>query len=782
MSTQPVSKSHIKKPAVCCNYCNRNITDSTRILCTVCKEFELCVECFLAGAVLDHHTLNHPYRVIENLNFPILEESWTAEEELILLDAIESNGVDNWSKIQEVVASKTEQECRRHYHEYYCATTDLVPTRFLPEERMMVGFLRLDPTIKHEFVDKDGEKIDLTHYKRYRSTKHENCLLGHDEKDDDSELFNEDSSSAISSSKSGQSSRLSKAESNRKHETKASEEKTKHKANERSDSHRSHNETFNPLSAGYREKRGEMDVEYDQEAERFIADMTILPTDAPDALQLKIHTLHGYNRTIDERIRRKNFILDHGLLDYVRILKEEQLMGRFERLVLRRLKPFARFLTPGEWFGLQQGIVSEAKIRSQIAFWQRMKMNGITTIEEAALFVVALKREENEAPQRAVANPLLPGWKPYSKVLPPPPHSASSSSSSSPRKASTSGSINTRLKLTSSSSSSSSSSSTSSTTSLSSIRTTKSTPTSPAPKPFTLPLPLTSTHFTDAHTTEVVSLTPHTLSAQRNQSFIFTAPPMPQFKMTSSKAAAKAAAKAEEKKITTTSLSFPASPFSQSSLSPSASVSTSTSPSAASPSSASSSVSSSISPSLSSSVSFPPPTPIQPPSKNDSAAKADKADLTTTPIDPKEPVTRLVKEPLPVAQLPFLSDTEADADQRFPDIHEMDVTDPTLTRAYRLSARSNYREALDSSLGGQGGTGMLPQGEDERRHATRGLRSGSGSRYGSGGGGGGGGGERSRGMESGYGAADSVQNVKQRSLRSRNRGQKDEYPWTSNGL
>ena len=91
-SSSASSKTH----RVHCNYCRKEITNIVRIKCAVCRDVELCVECFGAGAELEPHRKDHAYRVVGNMNFPILTQDWGADEELLLLEGIELRGLGNW--------------------------------------------------------------------------------------------------------------------------------------------------------------------------------------------------------------------------------------------------------------------------------------------------------------------------------------------------------------------------------------------------------------------------------------------------------------------------------------------------------------------------------------------------------------------------------------------------------------------------------------------------------------------------------------------------------------
>ena len=56
-----------------------------------------------------------------------------------------------------------------------------------------------------------------------------------------------------------------------------------------------------------------------------------------------------------------------------------------EQDINNRLKPFARFLTPAEYDNLLQGLIKEARLRERIMELQKLRRNGVRTLEEAEL-------------------------------------------------------------------------------------------------------------------------------------------------------------------------------------------------------------------------------------------------------------------------------------------------------------------------------------------------------------------------------------------------------------
>lgn len=67
---------------------------------------------------------------------------------------------------------------------------------------------------------------------------------------------------------------------------------------------------------GYMPKRGDFDQEYDGDADTLLADLEYFDDDTEQDVRLKNEVIELYNARIDERIRRKKFVLERGLLDF----------------------------------------------------------------------------------------------------------------------------------------------------------------------------------------------------------------------------------------------------------------------------------------------------------------------------------------------------------------------------------------------------------------------------------------------------------------------------------
>ena len=72
----PESLSLLCRALFHCNYCNKDISNTIRVKCAVCPDFDLCLECFSVGVEIHPHRRSHAYRVVDNLSFPLFTPDW----------------------------------------------------------------------------------------------------------------------------------------------------------------------------------------------------------------------------------------------------------------------------------------------------------------------------------------------------------------------------------------------------------------------------------------------------------------------------------------------------------------------------------------------------------------------------------------------------------------------------------------------------------------------------------------------------------------------------------
>lgn len=71
---------------VTCAFCNKDITKSIKVVCSVCKDWTFCLDCLILNKSKDsEHEHRHDYHIVDKLSFPIFTKDWNAYEEVQLL-------------------------------------------------------------------------------------------------------------------------------------------------------------------------------------------------------------------------------------------------------------------------------------------------------------------------------------------------------------------------------------------------------------------------------------------------------------------------------------------------------------------------------------------------------------------------------------------------------------------------------------------------------------------------------------------------------------------------
>jgi len=392
------------------------------VVCAVCPgaATSFCLSCFTSGAEPGEHKAWHGYRVRNNLHaMKIFRSDWTAAEELALLDGVLKHGLGNWRDVAAAVGTKSERRCEEHYLDDYLGRHG----RILPERTLAKTLVPADPNAPLPPPPPVG---------RARSAS---------------------SSSSSSASASSESATADGAVAAPAEETVATEAllppdeqlptaRARHEAAAASsaaalaasdapgripwgperdplpgaacprealrDLPRATivqvNERISQLPGarlgGFLPLRGDFDVEHENDAELLLADMEFRPTDPPAERALKLDVAKVYNAKLDERERRKRFVVERGLVDYAARAAEDRKRPRDERDLLARLRVFARFQTPEEHEALVKGCVEAKRLRKRIALLQHYRSLGIRTLAEADAY-----EAERDAQQPGSARP-----------------------------------------------------------------------------------------------------------------------------------------------------------------------------------------------------------------------------------------------------------------------------------------------------------------------------------------------------------------------------------------
>lgn len=101
-----------------CRVCSE-VLSLPYIQCAECSglNINLCLPCFATGSETGTHVASHPYKVIHG-NIPVISTSWTAIEDIKMLNSIERYGLD-WEMVCTMLPRKSQADCQSHFYKYF---------------------------------------------------------------------------------------------------------------------------------------------------------------------------------------------------------------------------------------------------------------------------------------------------------------------------------------------------------------------------------------------------------------------------------------------------------------------------------------------------------------------------------------------------------------------------------------------------------------------------------------------------------------------------------------
>ncbi|AEE74594.1 ADA2 2A [Arabidopsis thaliana] len=358
-------------------------------------DFDLCVECFSVGVELNRHKNSHPYRVMDNLSFSLVTSDWNADEEILLLEAIATYGFGNWKEVADHVGSKTTTECIKHFNSAYMQS----PCFPLPDLSHTIG------KSKDELLAMSKDSAVKTEIPAFvRLSPKEELPVSAEIKHEASGKVNEIDpplSALAGVKKKGnvpQAKDIIKLEAAKQQSDRSVGEKKLRLPGEKV-----------PLVTelyGYNLKREEFEIEHDNDAEQLLADMEFKDSDTDAEREQKLQVLRIYSKRLDERKRRKEFVLERNLLypdQYEMSLSAE------ERKIYKSCKVFARFQSKEEHKELIKKVIEEHQILRRIEDLQEARTAGCRTTSDANRFIEEKRKKEAEESMLLRLNHGAPG-------------------------------------------------------------------------------------------------------------------------------------------------------------------------------------------------------------------------------------------------------------------------------------------------------------------------------------------------------------------------------------
>ncbi|KAL1895602.1 Transcriptional adapter ada2 [Sporothrix stenoceras] len=329
-----------------CDVCSVDITSTVRIRCAhpACNEYDLCVLCFSSGKSSNaHQPATHPYRVIEQNSFPIFDQEWGADEELLLIEGCEIYGLGSWADIADHIGGyRHKDEVRDHYLKIYVESSKFpLPERCSPQDMQLANEIP-----REEFQARKKRRIE----ERREAAKAAPALTP----------------------------------------------KTKPTASVPS---------CHEIQ-GYMPGRLEFETEYANEAEEAVQLMQFDPGDGINPrtgelepeMDLKLTVMEIYNCRLTQRVERKKVIFEHNLLDYRENNKLDKKRTKEERDLMNKAKPFARMMNHDDFKDFCDGLIHELFLRQAIAQLQEWRSLKIGDLESGNKY----EQEKAQRIQKAI--------------------------------------------------------------------------------------------------------------------------------------------------------------------------------------------------------------------------------------------------------------------------------------------------------------------------------------------------------------------------------------------
>lgn len=373
----------VKTTLKTCVNCQKDLARSVRVTCVECapqpQVIEFCVECFAVGIELGEHKKSHRYTVADCLAYPIvLDPSLAADSSAASAapsaaagaNAVTTAGPSTPLKDRSDRTGTPGTPAAAGGSADWTADEELL----LLEGIEMFGMGNWKDIAEH-VVTKTEKKCEAHYMNAYLSTR-----------DLIPRFIDDPVEPAVADN-----SRPDAA-----HNVTAAAVAATIAAASAVDSAAAKEKSASSQLAGYMPLRGDFDVEYDNEAELVLADMEFSEDDHPTERELKLKVIEIYNQKLDERERRKKFVVERGLLDYKQHQQLERRRPKDEREIIAQMRPFARFQTPEEHERLVEGLIAAMRLRKQILLLQEYRKNGVRTLAETELYDSEKKKRDLE--------------------------------------------------------------------------------------------------------------------------------------------------------------------------------------------------------------------------------------------------------------------------------------------------------------------------------------------------------------------------------------------------
>ena len=257
----------------------------------------------------------------------------------------------NWKQVSDIVGTKDERECEYHYFAYYINTASGAPVPDVSKAVSKTQFIKQEKHVFDECIEaaiagagKVPGKLTKSEWKKHmietKGITRENIKY-YDDKPPGSDVV------------------------------------------------------------GFMPARGDMDMEWENDSEALICECSFDDKkDTEQDKELKMKVLEAYNWKLEERIRRKQFIIDRNLLDYKKQHSQERRRAKDEREIWQEMRQFARFWPQEEHEEFMRWLIHENKIRKRVQQLQSWRKAGLHTFADGDSYELHKAKKEIEDKQK----------------------------------------------------------------------------------------------------------------------------------------------------------------------------------------------------------------------------------------------------------------------------------------------------------------------------------------------------------------------------------------------
>ena len=142
-------------------------------------------------------------------------------------------------------------------------------------------------------------------------------------------------------------------------------------------------------------KRRDFDYEYDYDLDEVLAEMEFFSDENEEEIDYKDKMIKYYLSRQEERIDRKQFVIERGLLDIKKQPAKpllEKKKTKEERDIVNSMKSFSRFIKPQDHERMVNNLIKERQLREIINQLKQFHKGGLTGLDQIEKFIELNKK------------------------------------------------------------------------------------------------------------------------------------------------------------------------------------------------------------------------------------------------------------------------------------------------------------------------------------------------------------------------------------------------------